>query len=226
MKWDMLPAGERRESVSNLLSLSKEEAIEFYRRCIGFWEKERGWEYERYSELFSGRSVLEIGSGLGYDGITYSKYVRKWTFCDIIPQNLAFIKKIAGHLGVQNTEFQLIEDVFEHDFNEQYDGFYAHGVLHHVPFEFAQKEVRNIDNFLESGSKVVLLMYPYERWEMCGRPSFKEFGCMTDGEGTPWAEYYDEEKVKLLFGPGYQLLNTKKWGKQNAEFVNFELNKK
>ncbi len=226
VKWDMLPAGKQRESVNNLLTLSTEAIFEFYRKCIEFWQKERGWEYERYSELFLGRSVLEIGSGLGYDGITYSKSVRKWTFCDIMPQNLAFIKKVAGHLEVKNIYFQLIEDVFEHDFKDLYDGFYAHGVLHHVPFEVAQKEVRNIDKFLLSGSKVVLLMYPYERWEMCGRPSFEEFGCMTDGEGTPWAEFYDEEKLKSLFGDGFELLNETKWGYRNSEFVNYELIKK
>lgn len=225
VKWETLPAGQRRESVAKLLSIETEDLVAFYQNCIVFWEKERGWEYEKYSEMFSDRSVLEIGSGLGYDGITYSKSVRKWTFCDIIPQNIEFVRRIAGHLDVRNASFQLIEDVIGHDFNELFDGFYAHGVLHHVPFELAQQEVKNIDRFLRSGSKLVLLMYPYERWKICGKPPFEEFGCITDGEGTPWAEYYDETKIQELFGDGYELEDCMKWGHQNAEFVNFELSK-
>ena len=226
VKWQTLPAGQRRESVGRLLSLESEDLLSFYRDCIVFWEKERGWEYEKYSGTFLGRSVLEIGSGLGYDGITYSKSVQKWTFCDVIPQNLAFVSRITEELGVQNTACQIIEDVAGHDFGEQFDGFYAHGVLHHVPFEIAQQEINNIDRFLRVGSKVVVLMYPYERWEMCGKPSFETFGCMTDGDGTPWAEYYDEEKIQKLFGSGYQLDATIKWGADRKEFVNYELTKK
>jgi SAM-dependent methyltransferase len=200
--------------------------IQFYKHFIAFWEKERGWEYDKYSQTFYGRSVLEIGSGLGYDGVTYAKSAHKWTFCDIIPANLKLVQRITDLLEVINVNFQLIENVVNHDYGEMFDGFYAHGVLHHVPFEVARQEVINIDKFLKKGAAIVMLMYPYERWEMCGKPPFEEFGCMTDGEGTPWAEYYDEEKIQLLFGPNYQLDSCIKWGHQNAEFVNFELTKK
>lgn len=225
-KWEMLPAGNRRESVEKLLSMDSEALLKFYKQCITFWKKERGWEYERYSNLFSGRSVLEIGSGMGYDGVVLSNSAKKWTFCDIIPSNIEFVQRVACLLDVPNISLQLVRDIFAHEYGETFDGFYAHGVLHHVPFEIAKKEVENIDRFLEKGTCVVLLMYPYERWAMCGKPSFERFGCMTDGEGTPWAEYYDERKIQQLFGPNYQLENTQKWGHQNAEFVNFELTKK
>jgi SAM-dependent methyltransferase len=226
VKWKTLPAGKRRESVANLLSFEAEDLVAFYNDCITFWEQERGWEYEKYSVAFSGRSVLEIGSGLGYDGIAYAGSVKKWTFCDIIHENLKFIERIVNYQKVANVNFQLVEDIINHDYGEMFEGFYAHGVLHHVPFEVAQKEVANIDRFLKSGAKVIILMYPYERWLMCGKPPYDEFGCMTDGEGTPWAEYYDDLKIQELFGDGYTLEACIKWGYQNAEFVNFELIKK
>ncbi|MDJ0814940.1 MAG: class I SAM-dependent methyltransferase [Desulfobacterales bacterium] len=225
-RWKTLPAGERRENVEYLMTLEDKEFYKLYLHYTKFWEKERGWEYEKYSETFSGRSVLEIGSGLGYDGIIYSNSAEKWVFCDIIPENLQFIQRIADYLNVTNVHFQLVEDVINHDFRYMFDGFYAHGVLHHVPFEVAQKEVANIDRFLKPGAKLIILMYPYERWDLCGKPPFDEFGCMTDGEGTPWAEYYDELKIQELFGNGYCLEDSIKWGDQNAEFVNFELIKR
>ena len=117
---------------------------------------------------------------LGYDDIIYSKYVSKWTFADIVPINIEFVKRITSLLNIKNVEYQLIEDIYSHNFIEMYDGFYAHGVLHHVPFDTTKKEFTNIGRFLKNNSTLVFLMYPYERWELCGKPDFSEFGCMTD----------------------------------------------
>ena len=35
-----------------------------------------------------------------------------------------------------------------------------------------------------------------------GRPPFSEWGKLTDGERTPWVEWYDIEKLKLRLHPG------------------------
>eukprot|EP01022_Parablepharisma_sp_SALTPOND_P031654 TRINITY_DN81129_c0_g1_i1.p1 TRINITY_DN81129_c0_g1~~TRINITY_DN81129_c0_g1_i1.p1 ORF type:complete len:149 (+),score=13.67 TRINITY_DN81129_c0_g1_i1:40-447(+) len=86
--------------------------------------------------------------------------------------------------------------------------------------------MENISSHLEKGSKAVFLMYPKERWEQCGKPDFEIFGTMTDGEGTPWAQWYDEEKIMLLTGDEFRLDKTIPWGHNNAEFINFELTKK
>lgn len=225
-KWQTLPAGGTRQHVQSLLKLSDVNLEAAYNDFIPFWEKERGWEYERYTPLFAGHDVLEFGSGLGYDGLIFSKSTTSWTYCDIIKDNLSIVQRITHLHGRSNVYFEHIDNVAGHSFPRSYDGFYAHGVLHHVPFALAQQEVANLNKYLDPGARVVILMYPYERWEMCGKPAFDQFGTMTDGEGTPWAEYYDEEKIQNLFGPDYTLLETIKWGHQHAEFVNFELVKK
>jgi SAM-dependent methyltransferase len=224
-KWETLPAGGHRKNVIELMNMVDSQLLDFYRECIYFWENERGWDYKIYSDLFKNKSVLELGSGLGYDGIIYSRSVRKWTFTDIVPINIEFIKRITMLLNIKNVNYQFIDDIFNHNFKEMFEAFYAHGVLHHVPFKIAQKEFININKYLNSNSLAVFLMYPYERWEICGKPDFNDFGRMTDGENTPWAEYYDEKKIKELTWNGFQLKNTIKWGHQNSEFVNFELEK-
>ncbi len=224
-KWLTLPAGEHRHNVQDLLCFSDADLDAAYRKFTPFWDRERGWEHERYAIVFKGRHVLEIGSGLGYDGMILSQHVATWTFCDIIEDNLALVKRMVRLYGRANVRFETIGNISDHVFSTTYDGFYAHGVLHHLPFDLAKKEVENIDAYLACGARVVVLMYPVERWEMAGRPDFDQFGNITDGEGTPWAEYYDEAKIEALFGPGYTLLETIKWGHQNAEFVNFELEK-
>jgi SAM-dependent methyltransferase len=224
-KWLTLPAGECRHNVQDLLCLSDTDLKKAYSAFRPFWDRERGWEHDRYGAVFKDRHVLEIGSGLGYDGIMLSRNAATWTFCDIIEDNLSLVKRMSRLYDRQNVRFEKIGDISDHVFPTTYDGFYAHGVLHHLPFDLAKKEVANINRYLEPGTRVVVLMYPIERWEMAGRPDFNRFGRLTDGEGTPWAEYYDDAKIGALFGPGYTLLETIKWGHQNSEFVNFELEK-
>lgn len=225
-KWKKLPAGQGRCEVSRLSGLSDDELLESYGEWAVFWQEERGWEYERYSEHYMGRTVLEIGSGLGFDALAYSGSASRWVCADIIEDNVAFVRRIAALKGCDNVECQHMADVFTHDFGMTFDGFHAHGVLHHIPFKAARREVAHIDIFLKPGAVVTLLMYPKERWELCGNPDFTEFGSMTDGKNTPWAEWYDERKILDLMGPGYDLKKTIKWGYKNIEFVNFELIKK
>lgn len=225
LKWHTLPAGKERRDVRKLLHLDDEELLHAYTEFVQFWEQERGWEYERYAKLFQDRNVLEIGSGLGYDGFRLSMYTRSWTFSDIIKDNLCLVQRICTLKKRSNVYFEYIADIERHCFSQKYDGLYAHGVFHHVPFDVARNEVANISNFLKPGAKVVLLMYPKQRWEECGSPPFNKFGLMTDGENTPWAEWYDEEKVMKLMGPDFKLLNSIYWGNNNSEFVNFEFTK-
>lgn len=195
-----------------------------YNRFIKFWNKNRGWEYERYSETFKGKKVLEIGGGLGYDGMVYSKVAAHYTYAEIDETQVAFLKRICALYGIQNVGFEWMKQI-EHDFPATYNAFLAHGVLHHVPFETAKREFSNIDRYLEAGTRAVFLMYPKERWEYWGKPTFEKFGQYTDF-GCPWAEYYDEEKILALTGNQYELVSTKKWGWREIEFVNFELIKK
>ncbi len=225
-KWTVLPAGKSRIAVNDLLGLDDRALREIYESFKPFWDKERGWEHKRYASYFNGRNVLEIGSGLGYDAISLAKSTTKWTCADILDANLQVVKRIAKLHGILNISTQLMAEILEHDFKRIFNAFYAHGVLHHIPFELAQKQVAHISCFLEPGTRVVLLMYPRERWEHCGKPAFEDFGAMTDGPGTPWAEWYDDNKIKKLFGEEYELIETIPWGWKNIEFINFELIKK
>ncbi len=86
--------GKKEKNVKELLKLSDSQLLSEYKGFIEFWESERAWEYNTYSQLFQDKDVLEIGSGLGYDGIFYSNYVTTWTYSDIIQENVLFFKKI------------------------------------------------------------------------------------------------------------------------------------
>lgn len=223
-RWNKLPVGNYRVSILWLLKLNDFFLKFTYGIFSAFWKKKKQWEHLRYTEFFKGKNVLEVGSGFGYDGIVFSKQAESYTFAELNSKQLLFLQRITKIQECKNVFFEHLTDTENHIFHRNFQGFFAHGVLHHIPFEQAQKQFRNIDKYLEIGADVVFLMYPKERWILAGKPSFKDFGNSTDG-GCPWTEYYDQEKIKSLVGDNYELVNTIMWGQNSIEFVNFELKK-
>ncbi len=225
-RWNKLPAGKLRLNILFLTKFPDFLLKIFYNYFARKWKRERGWEHNRYKSLFEGKDVLEIGSGLGYDSLVYSTTCKSYTHAELNNNQLGFLNRIHQLYQTQiSIYFELLEDPFKHTFSRSFDAFYAHGVLHHIPFEEAKMQFQNIDKFLKTGSAVVFLMYPKERWVLAGSPSFEKFGDYTDG-GCPWTEYYDTEKIKALVGDNYELTFEYKWGYNCTEFVNFEFIKK
>ena len=54
---------------------------------------------------------------------------------------------------------------------------------------------------LKAGGRWMELVYPRERWLREGALPFAEWGRLTDGERTPWAEWHDIEKVRRRLAP-------------------------
>ena len=228
-RWLTMPAGRHILHVDKFMEMDDDALLRHYFIYADFWKKERGWEHKRYSKMFKGRDVVEVGSGFGFDGIMYSQKANSHTYCDINPRQLDFLKRITNVIDkkvrpIKNVKFEWLEDPLSQSFDRKFTALYSHGVLHHVPLAFAKKEFANFNKYLEVGSPVVFLMYPKTRWVDCGMPPFETFGNFTDS-GCPWAEYYDEEKTMELVGPGFELNEVIHWGANDREFVNFELTK-
>jgi len=81
--------------------------------------------------------------------------------------------------------------------------------------EFMKRQIEAMTKFMKVNGKVLMLAYPRERYIQSGAKSFTEFGKMTDGERTPWAEWYDDEKVEALFGPNFKLNWSRNFGEDN-----------
>jgi len=228
-KWLTMPAGRRAQNVEQLLELNDDQLYSQYLSYTKFWIEERGWEYKRYSKLFKDKDVVEVGSGLGFDGMIYQNFAKSWTYVDISEKQIEFVKRInkvflKEKFSEDKFDYVLLKDPETQDMPKQFDALYSHGVLHHVPLDFAKKEFENFNRFLKNNADVVLLMYPKERWEDCGKPSFERFGDFTDF-GCPWAEYYDSEKIYDLVGKEFEIIEEIPWGAMNREFINFELKK-
>ena len=204
-KWRELPAGSDmadRQFSDDLLQRSDAGLLAYWEQQNSDGLEQRGWWWRLYRNVFQGRKVLEIGSGMGFDAIHFASHGAVWTCCDIAPSNLQVIGRVAAAKGldIRTLNINSIEsfDALPSDF----DCVWCNGSLHHLPFELAREESAEILSHLKLGGRWLELAYPRERWVREGGRRFSEWGKMTDGERTPWVEWYDMEKLKQRLHPG------------------------
>ena len=208
-KWRELPAGGEilgRTFSGDLLALDDASLIAQWRVMNDAAQipDVRGWFHCLYSDLFAGRRVVEVGSGFGFDGIHFLAQGAHWTFSDLVLDNLNLVRRVVDFLGLgERASYLHVEN--ERSFSglkgEPADAIWAIGSLHHAPFDIARTETLDLLRHLKTGGRWIELTYPYERWLREGSLPFSEFGKRTDGERTPWAEWYDLEKVKRRLFP-------------------------
>ena len=207
-KWREVPAGGDlvgRIYSTDLLKSSDDALLEQWHAMdrAASDANHRGWYQTLYNEAFAGRRVIEVGSGLGFDGIYFMRTGARWIFTDIVKDNLTYVKRLVDLLGLSaQAEYLWIEtpETLE-GVTGTIDVVWANGSLHHAPFEIARKETQILLQRLTPGGRWIELFYPYERWLRQGKLPFSEFGKLTDGERTPWAEWYDAERVKQRLFP-------------------------
>jgi SAM-dependent methyltransferase len=204
-KWREVPQEGGRVFSDDLLRLDLSTLFENWKAYFSYYRQSEPdrWYQILYKEFMRGKSVLEIGSGLGFDGTLRLQEgaVKEWTFCDIAETNLQVIQRVCKQLGVR-ANFVFIDDDFKcFDKLGMFDIIWANGSLINVPFEFARAECMKILPHLKPGGRWIELCYPQERWIREGRVPFDEWGKVTDGERTPWVEWYDLVKIKRRLFP-------------------------
>ncbi len=207
-KWNEVPAGlVGRVETSKVLDLPDWQLRDYWE---GVWHEStsgpayavRGWYQEMYRAMFRGKRVLEIGSGCGIDGIEFVRNGATWHFADIVPDNLRLIRRILDAFGLDCAGMTLIEDLRSLDrIPDGFDFVYCQGSMINVPFAFARRETLHLLAHLRPGGRWVELCYPRERWAREGGLPFAAWGKLTDGEATPWVEWYDLERLRARFAP-------------------------
>jgi tetratricopeptide (TPR) repeat protein len=224
-KWIEVP-GTRQGRVfsSEMLQWPDDQLLSFWEDC----KKEtcvlevRGWYQNVYKDMFRGCNIADVGPGVGLDGIFFAQHGANVTFVDIVEDNLKLLERICKLKGIE-AKYYYIDDFFNFNFEDNFDAFLFVGSLINAPFDFTQRQVKAMTSFLKTGGKIAMLAYPEERYEQSGARDFAEFGKMTDGERTPWCEWYDDEKISALFGNDIMLEWSRDFGKDNAEFNWFDL---
>ena len=206
-KWREVPGGDTLDRIfsSDLLGFTDDALRQHWQTLYeaGSHPTHRGWYQTLYREFMSGRDVVEVGSGLGFDGIHFMRLGARWTFTDIVKDNLAIVRRMVEMHGLADRANYLWIDRPEalEALPGGIDVLWANGSLHHAPFEIARREAQILMTKLKPGGRWIELFYPYERWQRQGRLPFSEWGKFTDGPRTPWAEWHDADRIKQRLFP-------------------------
>ena len=206
-KWSTVPGGlSDRRSSQDLATLSDDELTGLWTNVhreatMGEGFQVRGWYHELYRDVLRNKKVLEIGSGMGIDGIAFARAGARMTFVDIVESNLEVLARLCRAFGVK-ADFVYLDDLSSLDvLPDDFDVVWCQGSLINVPFDFVARESAAILRHLKPSGRWIELAYPRERWERDGSPRFSLWGTMTDGEGTPWMEWYDLERILKRLQP-------------------------
>ena len=205
-KWSEVPAGNARVRTMDLYRLSNKDLLDFWFKArqeatTGQSFSVRGWYHYLYTRDFKNKKMMDVGSGIGIDGITFAQNSVDVTFVDILESNIELLKRLCGLLNLKNVNFHYI-DKFEslEVLPKNYDIIWCQGSMINLPFELAALETSELLKHLPVGSRWIELAYPKERWINEGQLPLDKWGEKTDG-GAPWIEWYDIDKLLQRLRP-------------------------
>jgi ubiquinone/menaquinone biosynthesis C-methylase UbiE len=135
-----------------------EERLRYFQEISDRRYGRREWHVPIVAEFekFQGKDVLEIGCGMGTDGLEFAKNGANYFGVDLTPQSVALARErfdlfgIPGRFEVANAEeLSFADDSFDH--------VYSFGVIHHSPAP--EKIVREIHRVLKKGGTFTVMLY-------------------------------------------------------------------
>ncbi len=166
--------------------------------------------------MVSGRTVLEIGSGVGLDSYTMARHGLEVTAVDLTTVGVQTAKQRFDRSGIKGT-FAVTDACHLAFADGTFDYVYSFGVLHHAAD--TEKTIREVYRVLKSGGEALIMLYhrhslnefvhrllrvPFEeRDELC--PVVRRF---TRNEvRSMFAQFAGVDiAVEYLFGEGYGTL--------------------
>ncbi len=119
---------------------------------------EKEWHIPRAADFGSARglSVLEIGCGVGSDGLQFAKCGAFYTGIDLTEAAVNLARRNFANSGLRG-EFR-VGDAENLEFpDESFDVVYSHGVLHHTPD--IERAVHEIHRVLKPNGRAIVMLY-------------------------------------------------------------------
>jgi len=207
-KWKTVPNADGRVTTTVLRQISDDELLAYWRKQVeqsttGDSFSIRGWYHQLYKPILKNKKVLDVGAGLGIDALTFALHRADVTLLDIVPENVENTSRLINALGIKKHARSFwMEDLSSlAKLPNDFDVMWCQGSLINAPFDFVREEIQTLLTHLPVGGRWIELAYPKERWVREGSFPFEEWGEKTDGEGTPWVEWYDLEKLTRALTP-------------------------
>jgi hypothetical protein len=206
-KWGEVPGAADRHSTALLFGLSDQELVQHWIQIkmdavSGKNFPVRGWYHALYTDILRGKRVMDVGSGLGIDGITFAEAGAEMTFVDIVESNLKVLKRLCQLRGIRNATFCYLQNLSSlGELPTDYDVIWCQGSMINAPFSVMKDECAALLTHLPVGGRWIELAYPKIRWEREGSLPFNVWGEYTDGQGTPWMEWYDLQRIQARLAP-------------------------
>jgi len=207
-KWREVPGSTQERVYSSSFLEQPDDAFHaawrslYDNNCSGPGYSVRGWYHDLYQPLATqGGAWLDVGSGMGYDGVYFARCGARVTFLDIVADNLRIIERVCQLEGLTAVDFKHMDSIESLADLGQFDGILAVGSLINAPYELMCMERAALASHLRTGGRWLELCYPRERWAREGSLPFAQWGKRTDGERTPWVEWYDLPKLCMALAP-------------------------
>ncbi len=142
-----------------------------------------------------GRSVLEIGCGIGTDAVNFARCGAFYTGIDLSPQSLEIARRrfevfgLEGDLILGNAE-KLPESVIKRKF----DLVYSFGVIHHTPEPRAA--IQEVMRVMHRDTELRMMLYSKSSWKCAMIEA--GFDQPEAQSGCPIANTYSEESARSL----------------------------
>jgi 2-polyprenyl-3-methyl-5-hydroxy-6-metoxy-1,4-benzoquinol methylase len=189
---------------------------------------------ERYSRIpeigpfadfdrWKGRTVLEIGCGIGSDAMNFSRAGAKVTAIDLSEESLELARKnfeVWGNKG-EFYQINMEEDITQTDFfwySDYFDLIYSFGVLHHTPNP--QKAFEQLHLLCSPYTELRIMLYAkysfHTLWVLLrkGKGAFWKFNKLLNENaesqyGCPVAYHYTFKEVRKLM-KDYEIVKMEK----------------
>jgi SAM-dependent methyltransferase len=154
-------------------------------------------------EKWKGKKVLEIGCGIGTDGVNFARAGAGYAAIELSAASLELTEKRFAAYGLHGT-FYLgnAEELLSIVPVQPFDLVYSFGVLHHTPHP--HRVIESVKAYMGPESEFRLMMYAKTSWKNIMIES--GFDQPEAQSGTPIAHTYTQDELRLLL-KDYEILD-------------------
>ena len=152
---------------------------------------------------WKGKKVLEIGCGIGTDGVNFARAGADYTAIELSEASLALANKRFAVYGLHGTFYLGSAEELSSIVPVQiFDLVYSFGVIHHTPYP--QKVINSIKMYMGPESEFRLMMYSQISWKNIMIES--GFDRPEAQSGCPIANTYTQDELRFML-QDYEILD-------------------